>query len=259
MPDWRTWEASLQWVSVVVEAALIVRLVHERLYVVYRWFFALVLFDAIRSIAGLAISRDTNAYAVLFVYSTPLMWLLYFLVVSELYELVLKDRPGIATAGRWVLWGGLIAAAVVTAWTLPGDFANEKEKYVNLRAYFAFHRAILSTLTGLVLVLTAFLFWFPVMLRRNINYYFLGFLIWFGGATAMLLLRNRMGQQATWIAGAGYLGASILCFLIWIAKLTQEGEQAETTIGHLWNPAATSRLLDQLDQVNARLLRWLRR
>src|SRR5215471_1572326 len=44
-----------------------------------------------------------NGYGFLYVYTEPLLWVLYFLLVVELDSLILEDFPGIRRLGHWVM------------------------------------------------------------------------------------------------------------------------------------------------------------
>jgi hypothetical protein len=54
------------------------------------------------------------------------------------------------------------------------------------------------------------------------------------------------------------LGFSLLCLLLWVIGLRQEGEEETTVTGHAGNAPALARLSAQLDEINAALARFAR-
>ena len=82
-------------------AALSVRLFASGLHRRYRVFFIYLVFATLRTGALGAIGPKANTYEKLWVLTEPLEWLLYALVVLEIYALVLQDYRGLATVGRW--------------------------------------------------------------------------------------------------------------------------------------------------------------
>jgi len=249
-----TWLAIL---SLILTGLLLVRIWTQGLHLVYRYFSLYLLVDLIRSGLGLALPTRSDAYTIFYFVSTPLMWIVYLLVLIEMFELVLRDHPGVATAARWVMASALLIAGAISFVSSSIDFANQNEKYVLLRSFLAGHRIVLSTLALALLLLCAFLAWFPVILRRNIFLYCLGFSVTFLAQASLVLLRNLLGNPI-W-PSALILGISCLCLSVWIWKLNHEGEERQLAVGHRWNREEADRLMRQLDEINSTLVRVARR
>ncbi len=103
----------------------------------------------IQDIAGFPIQRNSDLYAWLFVYSTPVLWVFAYLVVLELYRLILEDYPvtlPVSAAGA-VTWCMGLALAISVLYALP-DLKGAPGPSPILRIYFVAER---STVLGLLL------------------------------------------------------------------------------------------------------------
>src|SRR5580698_3985637 len=90
-------------------AILSVRLLTAGLHRRYRVFFFYLLFETLRGGLLAALGPTAGLYQKIWVLTEPIEWLIYVLLVLEIYALVLADYKGLSTAGRWIL----IAAVVV--------------------------------------------------------------------------------------------------------------------------------------------------
>ena len=61
----------------------------------------------------LSLTGNVPAYGWLYFATQPILWILYFLLILELYSLVLEDFPGIRRLVRIVLFSGLAVVALV--------------------------------------------------------------------------------------------------------------------------------------------------
>src|SRR6266545_1001959 len=107
MPDSAQVLSALQIVAVALTGLAAVRLRWLGLNQRYRIFIVYLIFRACRSILLLFFDRRSHGYVYAFEATEPMLWILYVLVVLELYSLVLEQFPGIYTAGRRVLWAAL--------------------------------------------------------------------------------------------------------------------------------------------------------
>src|SRR4051812_2428932 len=79
------------------------RLSYEGLYRVYPALFAHAILEVIREVIMFNIPYHTFAYGLTFITTTPLLWVLWILIVRNLNQSALGAYPGLATAGRRVL------------------------------------------------------------------------------------------------------------------------------------------------------------
>src|ERR1035441_4990516 len=84
-------------------AILSVRLLATGLHRRYRVFFSFLIFETLRLGVVACLESASDAYQKFFVLTEPLEWLLFVLVVLEIFALVLQDYRGLATVGRWAL------------------------------------------------------------------------------------------------------------------------------------------------------------
>ncbi len=259
MPDLAQLVRGLQWFSLGAILALITRLGWERLHRIYPCFFAYLVFEAARSLAVLPLPTSRTLYGTIYMVTEPIIWVLYFMIVRELYGLVLKDRPGLATAGRYTLTGAIIAATAIAVATLGPDLNNQGGPYPVLHLVNVLSRAITTTLVFFLLSITVFLAWFPIPLNRNTIVYCLGYSGFFIAKTLSLLARNVVGPGVAQWASATNLLVANLCLAVWIWKLNAAGERSELVIGHSWRKEDADRILQQLDAINDALARSTRR
>src|SRR5437588_8338802 len=90
----------LSYAQVLGFIAVLGRLHFSQLSKVYRCFAAYALFEAVRVIISLLIPYRSNAFAHFFFACEPIVWLLSSLAILEVFGIVLRNHPGIATLGR---------------------------------------------------------------------------------------------------------------------------------------------------------------
>jgi hypothetical protein len=232
---------------------------HSGLYRVYRFFF---LYSALRVVQRAVLfpfEPNTNTYALIYLFSEPLFWLLYVLIVLELYGLVLRRHPGIATLGRWAITGGLFLSLLISVLTLFPDLSNPVQKFPVLLYFGVLQRAIMSALLVFLLLISGVLVWYPVPLTRNALVYCIGYAVYFLSTSLGALVRNVSGPTVTRTVNTIQLGIWSACVLIWILFLNRSGEAKTVVIGHLWQPSEAERLVGQLEAINSNILRTLRK
>ena len=248
----------MSYLDLAAETALIVSLIRNQLFRVYRFFFAYLTTDAVETAAGALFQTNRHLYANIYFAGQGLKIILGVFVVLELYQLALEQHPALATFGRNTVIYVMSCAALVAALTLSLDRAVPPGRSPVVHRFNTFERTMDLTMLVFLIVAIAFMLWFPVRMKRNGAFYVGGFVIYFLSRSAGLLLRNLTPQFRGPIDNA-ILVASIVCLLVWLFALTPKGEQITTIIGHRWRPAAAKRLTDQLDAINAKLMRLSRR
>ncbi len=259
MPTVPTAEAVLQWVSLVLSVLLVLRLYQQGLHATYRWFFLLLMFDAVRSSVLLTLPVRSTTYAYVYLWSWPVLWLLYILVLKELYELVLRDHKGVASIGGYAIYIGVAVAVVLSIISARPELSSPDGNYPALKTFFVFGRVVLAILLLLLITIAGILLWFPIRLRRNIVYYCIGYVIFFLSKTLLLLLRNVLGADVTRILSSVNLALESSVLLFWLLQLNSRGQEKSVAVGHSWNPDQAETLVKQLDSINEALLRAARR
>jgi hypothetical protein len=252
-------ERALHWLSLACTLVLIVKLLRHGLHRIYPSFFYFLVLDLARSVAVLPLSPSQTRFAQIYLVTEVLRWVLYFMVVRELYGLVLERHPGIASVGRTILAGGIFISAAIAMVTIGPDLANASGLYPVLHMANVLSRAIVTTLVFFLIVLAGFLCYYPIELNRNVVYYCIGYAIYFSAKGMVYLMRNLAGPEITRAASVGNLLMATLCFLFWALKLNRTGEQQRVVVGTVWRRERAERLLEQLDAVNKALAREARR
>jgi len=149
---------TLLWAGTLVAcAALIGRLSVARLHRTFVFFFIYLLVRLARGIALYYIPYRRSLYFWVWAVSAPLLWLAQVLIVLEIFSLVLRNYPGIASLGRWMLTAGLVIAIGLSGLSLQADFANPNEGIRQVLYFTAIERGVMTSLAIFLLLNTAFL------------------------------------------------------------------------------------------------------
>ncbi len=256
---------AILWISTLAYAALAVRMWLSGLHKRYSFFFVFVIFRAARTVslatAEAVASRPfaSNAYAYTYLSTQPILWVLYVLVLLELYGLVLEDYKGLASFGRWVVTGGLAVALLVSALTVGPDL-NAYAQYPLLRYSSVIDRAVQSGLVIFLLFIMGFLALYPITLRRNVIVHCIVYAIYFLNGAAVSLIQNVTDSKTLrMFANLPLAGVSLACIVTWLVLLNRKGEEVKVDRRPQWQPGDEAHLIDQLTSINAALLRAGRR
>jgi hypothetical protein len=259
MTDLALIERVLQLASLGATLLLVIHLPRHGLHRIYPSFYYFLVFDLVRSLAVLPLSPNQTLYGTIYLATEPIRWVFYFMIVRELYGLILQRHPGIESAGKFTLTAGIVLSAAFSLATLSQDIVNASGLYPVLHTVNVLSRAIVTTLVFFLVVIAAFLVWFPIPLPRNTVYYFSGYAVFFVSKGLVYLARNLAGPDITRAASVLNLFIAVLCISFWFLKLRSEGERREVTVGHRWNQQEADRLLEQLESINSSLARGGRR
>ncbi len=248
------------WVFVsLAQIILLLKLWKLALAKTYR-FFALYLLVQLGQAAVLAfVEYGTDRYFQIFLGFAVAAALCAVLAILEIYSLVLRNFVGIGTVGRWAVTSGLAVSLLMAVVSLYPDLGNPEDPYPILLFFNVFQRAVYSALLLFLLFITAFLVWFPVPLSRNIIVHTLVFACLFSSQAVLLLVRNVAGVELVRLLSTLSLAIESLCLLAWILFLTRAGESRKAILGHRWHPEESERLIEQLNAINATLLRSTRK
>jgi hypothetical protein len=254
-----TLNAWLKIASVVALGILLLKLYWTGLFRIYRYFVAYVMVELVRGLVMSSMNSRTNLYAEVYFITQPLIWFFFIMVIMELFSLVLRNHKGIETLGRRALLGALVLSAVIAASTLVMNLQMDSPDYRFLNDFLVLERLIMSSLLLFVILLTAFLSYFPVTLNRNILVHASIFGFYFLARGTVLVFRNVLGpavvnQLNPWANAGG-----LLCLLGWIILLTRSGEQRAAKAGARRSAGDEERVLAQLEAINSTLLRSARK
>jgi hypothetical protein len=267
MPDLIQVERYIWWLPILGYLLLALKMWRTGLARTYRFFTAYLVFHVLRASLLVALSSlhasnapfATKAYSWTWVLTQPILWFLYILVVLELYGLVLQNYKGLASLGRWVLMGGLFLALLISGLTLPADLSNAGERFPILRYFSAIGRGVDSSLVVFLLLITAFLAWYPVPLNRNILVHCGIYAVYFMSESMAQLIRNLTGSDATPAMNVVLSAVAVLCVSVWLIFLNPQGETKKVSVRIRWSSADEQLLIDKLGTVNSSLLRASRK
>jgi predicted small integral membrane protein len=106
-----------------------------------------------------------------------------------------------------------------------------------------------------MLLITGFLLWTPISIRRNIVVHASLYSVYFLISAAVIFLRNIKGEALAEAVGFARLSLNAVCLLLWILLLNKRGEEIVMVVRSRWRPADEIRLARQMDAVNAFLLK----
>ena len=209
----------VEWVNIFLALGLAVKVWRTGLRAIYPVLFTYLVFSSLVLLAFEFIPRLTNLFAKVYFAVIPMHWVLYFLLAYEVYQRVLEEHKGIASAGRWVVTGGVGVAALVTAVTMLAELSAGTQKYPVLFGFHVAERAVSTALALLLLILLSFLLYFPVLLRRNSLLLVTGLTVYFLFKTLLLLMRNLMGPETYLVLSTSNQILNLAITATWLWRL----------------------------------------
>jgi hypothetical protein len=251
----------VNWFLVLV---VVTNLVASRLHRIYFWFFAMLCFQALQTPVLMYLRAASerydgayfsDRYAETYFVTQSALWVLYMFAVLELYSLALRKHQGLASMSRWFMLSALFVSVSVSALTLKADLSRPAGSYPYLLYFSVFERGVAFSMVVLMVLITGFLLWTPISIRRNIVVHASLFSIYFLASTIPLFLRNLFGDEVAREVSIALLAANSICLLLWAFLLNKRGEETMMVVRSRWKPVDEVRLARQMDAVNAFLLK----
>lgn len=269
MPGAALFVSFFEVVTIVGAALTVLKLVTSGLYRRYRIFFGYFLFRIPYMTGFLILSHlkglrggdgiRSYLYFYAFFYSEPILILAYILVVIELYSLVLERYKGIYTLGRWAMYGAVLISGTISVLTmLPKLGPSLPEPSKRLIYELAAERGVDLALVIFILLIVWFLTRYPVPLSRNVVAHTAIYSVFFLSDALVLLWRHLLGYHVTEVFNAFATAVSAACAVAWCVLLTAKGEEVQVHVPQI-RPDAEERILQQLDLLNATLLKISRK
>src|SRR3954470_24239444 len=197
MPSLSDLRTYLTVVQIGTHLVLFTKLFRANLLGKYQYFGLFIAFETVRLSAVSFVKLKSKLYAHVYFATQPIVWTLYVLMMLELFQLVLRNHPGIASLGRKALTISLTASAFVSGLTLLIDLQQPNAESAILFNFMLLERLVLTSLLVLVLCLTAFLAYFPVPLTHNARIHACVLAAYFAVKTSTLWIRTIYGLQPT--------------------------------------------------------------
>src|SRR6476659_4294940 len=143
MPQLRLYFTIIQIVSY---SLVLMNLFRSGLWRRYRYFCLYIAFEMLRVPTMLAIPFRSQLYGRLFFATQPIAWILFVLVVLELFQLVLRNHAGIATLGKKALTWSLVLSVVISGATLLIELQEIRPESAFLVNFILLDRLVMSSL-----------------------------------------------------------------------------------------------------------------
>ncbi|HWF07695.1 MAG TPA: hypothetical protein VG297_04475 [Bryobacteraceae bacterium] len=233
------------------------RLWSQKLLGVYLSLSLFLAAEALQNLVILPIPPRSTLYGTVYMLSTPVLWILAYLVVLELYRLILEDYPGIASVGRKaVSWAMGLAIVVSVAYAIP-DLRISGGKFPVLRLYFVAERSIVLGLLLFLVLIQLFLFRYRLRLSRNRMIYATGYALYFGVGVAQDIIYTALGIRVVYTVDLWIVVAAGMILLGGAALLSRKGE-VRVQLEPADSSQERARLQQQLVDINRMLSRAAR-
>ena len=230
--------------------ALCIRLWWSGLYKTYPYFFGYLVLELLQTLLPVFVSVNSRMYRDWYVVSQALLICFSALVVLELYSTVLRGWAGIGNVSRRYIKVTLALAVAVSL--LP--LILEKPPNTLTGYLFIFQRPIVSSLLIFILLITAFLLYYPIPVGRNVLIYLMGYAVFYITNATSIFVRNLGYYWARPISDVN-MAVYEICLAFWLLALHRSGEGRRVVPGHHWSPQDEERLLARLEAINSSLLR----
>jgi hypothetical protein len=248
-------ERSLWLFNVILCGVLAARFFQLKLASTYRFFVAYLLFNTIRGLLSWSFSLESVAYRNIWRVTQPIIWLLYILVVLELCSLVFKEYRGIQALGRWAVYGSLAISVCLSTITLVPSWLRSRDPAFSFQRYLMVERGIDFGMVLLLLLILGFLILFPIQLSRNVIVHSVLYSVFFMSGSMATLLVNVTGSGISIAVSSWLMGISMACLIAWMTLISRRGEVTMMAIRKPLVTASEDRLIEQLANINATLLR----
>ena len=251
------WEHRVLLFSTVCQAILLWRLWSQKLAGVYLFLTIFLAAETIQDLILIPVRPRSTMYGTIFLISSPIVWILAYFVVLELYRLILEDYPGIASVGgKAVTWCMGLAIIVSIAYAIP-DLRTTSGQFPVLRIYTIVERSIVLGLLLFLVLIQVFLLRYRLRLSPNRIVYATGYALYFGIFVAQDVIFAALGIRVVYTYTLWIVAAGNIVLLAGAALLSSKGEvrvQLESTD----SSADRARLQQQLADINRLLSRAAR-
>jgi hypothetical protein len=251
MPDIPAWQIVLLFCNLIGFSVLLARLTDIGLAKSYPALTVWLAANAVLSLLPLVVHMDWLFYYWFYIGTEGLTVILYVFTVLELYGKVLRDLAGFASVARRMIPAIVSISAVGSACLLA--FGGRPVRYIDW--LYRIDRTVMTSLILFVLMITAFMVWFPIRVSRNTAIYSVGYAAYMVPKAAALFMSNAVGNGPLKIRGAICMVACTLCLVFWAVALHRTEETSVVSLGRTFNPNDERRLLAQLEAINRGLLR----
>ena len=244
----------IDYLVVAAGVVLSARLYFSGLSRRYQAFFFFLIFFTLQTSVLALLPRAGQGYLAVWLIGEPIEWFLYAWVVLELYSLVLKDYQGLYTVGRWSLIAAVSVALLASAAGVLSPSLKSGQGEL-MRLYYVAERSVYFSLVVFLLTILTLLARYPITLNRNTITYSLVFSIYFLCNAAIFVLISTRGFYMVRISAYLIQAINLGALATWLLMLNTAGEEHQRRLRPAWMPGREDQLVNQLNSLNAALMR----
>jgi len=247
-----SFENAVYYLNIAAAICLIFRMYSQRLAGAYRLLLLYLIVDVCGDLAMLAAtlagSDKWDAFA--YYWGQAAKVVLAAFVAMELFRLALAEHPALGRFGQRVIgyfFGTGFLVAAVNVWF---GFRYQGSEITGI--FTAFERSMDMAVMVALLLMVAFLLWYPVRMRRNVALCIGGFVLYSFERWALLLI-EALNPPSLREVSTVMLCLSLALFVFWTLGLNRAGERVSTVTGHRWSAASAANLAAKLNHINAHM------
>jgi hypothetical protein len=242
-------------VKAVAAGVTATRLYRSGLYQRYPFLFSFMAFLALYSLCPIILNTRGAAYFWTWIVCQPVVWILDLLVVRELCRVVLERYPGLFTLGRWLMYIGVAASAVLSFLSLLPHIQSTMPARSKILGYWvAANRGVTLSLVIFLFLMLLAVSRYPVRLSRNAILNAVLFTVCFLSDSLGSILSAIFDMQLSPSVTVTMAGVEAVCLVVWLFCLTPDGEHSCFQWIHFGH-AYEERVLSRLDALNRVLQR----
>ena len=193
------------------------RMLHFRMQKKLSFLIAFLMFQLAQSVAVILMTRSlqSTAYQELYEVTEPLNWVLYILVVREMYSRAFAKYPGISSLARWAAYASAALAVVLCAGLAvvsPIQNWPHQQIFASIAIWEKFVSFALAAFIALMVFLVSR---YPIGLDFNTVSSISIFAIYFFGSFIFLQVGAIGSSGALQFQTAGLFVLSAICFASW--------------------------------------------
>ena len=243
----------MSWFTVPVYFVVAWALYRRGLWRSYIYFFICIILEGL-TLGMLLLAQDNNrAYVLIYKVSQVHTWVLYVMMVIELYRKVFARFPGIARFAQRVVIASVFIAFLVGLASIGGDLTQGWSGRSMIFRYSIILRAISAAITLFLLLIALFLVWLPIPLPANTIRHSLIFFFYFFVTAFVHYLLAKSSVSLVQVANLVTAVLTLAALLCWYWLLKPEGEIAPTAGKGPRTPS--SEMIGRLEALNRTLSR----
>lgn len=177
-----------------------------------------------RSILLALLPFGSNRYAEAYLYTAPILYLIYIWLVLQIYGHAFENYRGIAALGKLTIFAALLAGAALASVTTLLDHDPAREPFPILGLVFRLEAIVTKTLATFLLMICAVLAWFPIPQRRNVVLIGFGVTALSVALTASHVVRGLNPSAWTRIGSTSSLYVFAGCMAMWLFALKSKSK-----------------------------------